>query len=94
VLPKFPSGLTPAEDAKSFEHLLRSKSDKYVYLVIIVLVLENKRITTKKESLSEGTNMMNKKFISIRSQHLDKQPEHVSLLTNSCPACQVNSMST
>ena len=58
VLPKFPSGLTPGEDAKSFEHLLMNKSDKNVHLVIIVLVLENKRITTTKESLSEETTKM------------------------------------
>jgi hypothetical protein len=67
VLPKFPSGLTSAEDVKSLEHLLMSKCDKTVHLVITVLVLENKRITTTKESLSEETNMMNEKFISIRS---------------------------
>jgi len=67
VLPKFPSGLTSAEDAKCLEHLLMSKSDKNVHLVITILVLEKKSITTTKESLSEETNKMNEKFISIRS---------------------------
>jgi hypothetical protein len=62
-----PSGVTSAEDAKSLEHLLNSKSDKNVHLVITVLVLENKRITTTKESLSEETNEINEKFISNRS---------------------------